>query len=95
MSVHYNTKSVVVGGKPNTKQQYCGTVGGQSTNYVTADSQVKSVQLKGHPLAPPDLLASVSIGITWRLGYSIRDPKQFEEWKDHPATFTYTPTAEK
>ena len=95
MSVHYGTKSVVVGGKPLTKQQYCGTVGGQSTNYVTMDTQVKSTKLKSDPLSPPDLLSATSFGITWRLGYSIRQPTEFEEWVDHPATYSYTPTAEK
>ncbi|KAH7108013.1 hypothetical protein BKA62DRAFT_680695 [Auriculariales sp. MPI-PUGE-AT-0066] len=94
MSVNYGTRSVVVGGKPNTKQQYCGTVGGQSTSYVTMDTQVKTTKLKSDALSPPDLLAAVSVGITWRLGYSIRDPTNFEEWKDHTSTFSYTPTAE-
>jgi len=42
MSVHYNVKTIVVGGKPGMKQQYCGNVGGQATNYVTMDTQVKA-----------------------------------------------------
>jgi len=94
MTEHYNTRTVVIGGKPNAKQQYCGTVGGQSTNYVTMDTEVKTVGLKNDPLAAPDLLAAVSMGITWRLGYSLKKPNVFEEWLDHPASAVYTPTAE-
>lgn len=34
-------KTVVVGGKKDVTQQYCGTVGGQSTDYSTMDTEVK------------------------------------------------------
>jgi hypothetical protein len=36
------TKTVVVGGKKDVKQQYCGTVGGQSTDFATIDSEIKA-----------------------------------------------------
>ncbi|EJD45414.1 hypothetical protein AURDEDRAFT_165629 [Auricularia subglabra TFB-10046 SS5] len=94
MNVHYGVKTVVVGGKPGAKQNYCGTVGGQSVSYVTMDTQVKSVGLKSDPLAPPDFKVAASVGITWRLGYSIRKPEEPEEWQDHPASATLTPTLE-
>lgn len=48
-------KTVVVGGKSNVKQQYCGIVGGQSTNFKGMDTEVKTTHLKDHSLAPPDL----------------------------------------
>ena len=48
-------KTVVVGGKANTQQQYCGVVGGQSTSFASVDSEVKTAHLKDHPAAPPDL----------------------------------------
>ncbi|KAG6918602.1 hypothetical protein DXG01_013013 [Tephrocybe rancida] len=55
MSKHEGVRTVVVGGKKGTTQQYCGTVGGQSTDYSTIDSEIKTTHLKNHPLAPPDL----------------------------------------
>ena len=56
MATKYNVKTVVVGGKPGTTQQYCGVNGGQSLNLVTMDSEVKTLGLKDDPLAPPDFL---------------------------------------
>lgn len=41
MSKHEGVKTVVVGGKKDTPQQYCGTVGGQSTDYSTIDTEIK------------------------------------------------------
>lgn len=41
MSKHYNVTTVVVGGKQGTVQQYTGTVGGQSSDFVTMDTEVK------------------------------------------------------
>ncbi|KAG9083246.1 hypothetical protein FS749_006195, partial [Ceratobasidium sp. UAMH 11750] len=43
MATKYKVKTIVVGGKPKTTQQYCGVVGGQSSNLVTMDSEVKTV----------------------------------------------------
>jgi len=79
------TKTVVFGGRDTVKQQYCGTVGGQSTNFATINSEIKSTKLQGHPLAPPDFLTNSVVGITWRLGFGIWKPDQPEEWQDHPA----------
>ena len=55
MSKNEGTKTVVVGGKSDVKQQYCGIVGGQSTNFKTIDTEIKTTQLKNNSLAPPDL----------------------------------------
>jgi len=79
------TKTVVFGGRNNVKQQYCGIVGGQSTNFATINSEIKSTKLKGHPLSPPDFLTNSVVGITWRLGFGIWKPEEPEEWQDHPA----------
>lgn len=49
------SKGVVVGGNKLSPQQYTGTVGGQSTDYVTITTEVKTAGLQGDSLAPPDL----------------------------------------
>lgn len=85
MSKLDGVKTVVVGGKTDTPQEYCGTVGGQSTDFSTIDTEIKTTHLKNHTLAPPDLLTNTVQGITWRLGYGIDDPKEPEEWQGHPA----------
>jgi hypothetical protein len=41
LSKHYNVTTVVVGGKKDTTQQYTGTVGGQSSDFSTMDTEVK------------------------------------------------------
>lgn len=41
MSKHEKSKTVVVGGASDVKQQYCGIVGGQSTDFTTIDTEVK------------------------------------------------------
>ncbi|QRV96973.1 peptidase family S41 protein [Ceratobasidium sp. AG-Ba] len=89
MATKYNVKTVVVGGRPGTVQQYCGVVGGQSSNFATMDSEVKTVGLKHDPLAPPDFLTNSFQGINWKLAWSIRDPNTFEEFKSHPARYTF------
>ncbi|KAL1690516.1 hypothetical protein GGG16DRAFT_125621 [Schizophyllum commune] len=78
-------KTVVVGGKADAQQQYCGVVGGQSTSFASVDSEVKTAHLKDHPAAPPDLLVNGYQGVTWRLGYGIDNPNEPEEWQDRPA----------
>ena len=85
--------TVVVGGKSDVQQQYCGIVGGQSTNFAVIDEEIKSTNLKGHALAPPDFLTNSLQGITWRLGYGIWDDSKFEEWQDHPADINLPVTA--
>ncbi|KAG6832420.1 hypothetical protein H0H87_001580 [Tephrocybe sp. NHM501043] len=55
MSKREGVKTVVVGGKNDVPQQYCGTVGGQSIGFSTIDTEIKSTGLKDHGLAPPDL----------------------------------------
>ncbi|KAG8737546.1 hypothetical protein FRC12_017108 [Ceratobasidium sp. 428] len=89
MATKYNVKTIVVGGRPGTTQQYCGVVGGQSSNLVMMDSEVKTVGLKNDPLAPPDFLTNSYQGITWKLGWSLQDPNTFEEFKSHPAQFSF------
>jgi hypothetical protein len=56
MRTKYNVKTVVVGGKPGTTQQYCGVVGGQSLNFASIDSDIKTAGLKSDALAPPDFI---------------------------------------
>lgn len=41
MSKLEGSKTVVVGGKADVGQKYCGTIGGQSTDFVTIDSEIK------------------------------------------------------
>ena len=48
-------KTVVYGGSGLVTQQYCGTVGGQSTDYSTLDSDIRTAGLKNNSLARPDL----------------------------------------
>ncbi|PPQ65798.1 LOW QUALITY PROTEIN: hypothetical protein CVT26_000383 [Gymnopilus dilepis] len=86
MNKKEGAKTVVVGGKSDVQQQYCGTVGGQSTDFSTIDTEVKSVGLKDNSLAPPDLLVNGVQGITWRLGFGVFDTTQPEEWQSRPAT---------
>ncbi|TFY69582.1 hypothetical protein EVG20_g3099 [Dentipellis fragilis] len=81
MAKEEGAKTVVVGGKSGVKQEYCGTVGGQSSDFSTMDTEVKSTKLKNNPLAPPDFVQ----GITWRLAFGVDDTTQPEEWQDHPA----------
>ena len=64
-------KTVVVGGKKTVPQQYCGTVGGESTDFTTMDSLVKTAQLKNNSLAPPDFITNSVQGITFRLGFGV------------------------
>jgi len=85
MSKLEGTKTVVFGGRNSVEQQYCGTVGGQSSDFSTINSEIKTTNLTGHPLAPPDLLTNSIIGITWRLGFGVWKPEEPEEWQDHPA----------
>ncbi|KAF9263255.1 hypothetical protein L218DRAFT_902191 [Marasmius fiardii PR-910] len=95
MSKLEGAKTVVVGGKLDVPQQYCGTVGGQSTDFSTIDTEIKSIHLKYHTLAPPDLIANVVQGITWRLGFGLgQHSEEPEEWLDHPADINLPLTAE-
>ncbi|TFK38167.1 hypothetical protein BDQ12DRAFT_684077 [Crucibulum laeve] len=85
MAKEEGSKTVVVGGKKDVPQKYCGTVGGQSTDFSTIDTEVKTTHLKNNTLAPPDLLVNGVQGITWRLAFGVDDPANPEEWQDHPA----------
>ncbi|KAJ6612739.1 hypothetical protein B0H10DRAFT_2051737 [Mycena sp. CBHHK59/15] len=85
MAKEEGVKTVVVGGKNDVQQEYCGTVGGQSTDFSTIDTEIKTTHLKNSSLAPPDLLVNGVQGITWRLGFGIENTAQPEEWQDHPA----------
>ncbi|KAJ1300879.1 hypothetical protein OPQ81_002517 [Rhizoctonia solani] len=88
MHLRHNVKTVVVGGKPGTVQQYCGIVGGQATNFAHLDTEVKAFGLKNDSLAPPNFLSNSWQGVTWRLAFSLSDPSTFEEFKPHPAQYT-------
>ncbi|THH30886.1 hypothetical protein EUX98_g3273 [Antrodiella citrinella] len=78
MAKKEGAKMVVVGGKKDVQQQYCGTVGGQSTDFSDMDTEVKTTGLKNNTLAPPDFLTNSVQGITWRLGFGVVDPTQPE-----------------
>ncbi|KAJ7511260.1 hypothetical protein B0H11DRAFT_2152160 [Mycena galericulata] len=41
MAKEEGVKTVVVGGKKDVQQEYCGTVGGQSADYSTIDTEIK------------------------------------------------------
>ncbi|CAE6439798.1 unnamed protein product [Rhizoctonia solani] len=89
MRTKYNVKTVVMGGKQGTTQQYCGVVGGQSLNFVPLNVELKTLGLKNDTLAPPDFLTNSYQGLTWKLVYSPSDPNSFEEFKTHPAQFNF------
>ncbi|RXW18907.1 hypothetical protein EST38_g6941, partial [Candolleomyces aberdarensis] len=55
MVKHEGSRTVVLGGKQDVAQQYCGTVGGQVQDFRNLDIEIKTTKLKGHALAPPDL----------------------------------------
>ncbi|KAJ3895302.1 hypothetical protein GG344DRAFT_39083 [Lentinula edodes] len=86
MAKEEGVRTVVIGGKSDVQQAYCGTVGGQSTVFSELDTEVKTAKLKNNTLAPPDLLVNGVQGVTWRLGFGIQDPTQPEEWQPHLAT---------
>ncbi|KAJ3759694.1 hypothetical protein EV360DRAFT_41436 [Lentinula raphanica] len=86
MAKEEGVKTVVLGGKNDVQQAYCGTVGGESTVFSEVDTEVKTARLKNNTLAPPDLMVNGVQGITWRLGFGIDDPTQPEEWQPHPAS---------
>ncbi|KAJ8082869.1 hypothetical protein PM082_008726 [Marasmius tenuissimus] len=94
MQKEEGAKTVVLGGKKDVKQQYCGTVGGQSTDFATIDTEIKTAHLKDDPAAPPDLIIRGVQGITWRLGFGIENTEQPEEWQDHPADLNLPLTPE-
>ena len=64
MAKEEGAKTVVVGGKAEIPQQYCGTVGGQSTDFSTIDTEVKVKYLffshTKPPLPNPAILPLVS-----------------------------------
>lgn len=45
MAKEEGAKTVVVGGKSDVGQQFCGTVGGQSSDFSTMDTEVKARSL--------------------------------------------------
>lgn len=88
------TKTVVFGGRNSVNQQYCGTVGGQSSDFPTMKSEIKTTKVTGNPRAPPDLLTNSVLGITWRLGFGISNREEPEEWQDHSANIRLDLTKE-
>jgi len=41
MAKEEGVKTIVYGGRNGVQQQYCGTVGGQSTDFSTIDTEIK------------------------------------------------------
>ncbi|KAJ7497391.1 hypothetical protein FB451DRAFT_1018980 [Mycena latifolia] len=94
MAKHEGVKTVVLGGHKDTPQQYCGVVGGQSTHFAEIDTEIKaclfcSWEIYINILCYLQTLKwkSSVMGITWRLAFGLDDPKEPEEWQDHPADF--------
>ncbi|TFK72083.1 hypothetical protein BDN72DRAFT_378506 [Pluteus cervinus] len=83
MAKHEGSKTVVLGGKKDVKQKYCGTIGGEQWHFPALDSEIKTAKLKDHPLAPPDLLVNGVFGFVWRLSFGIDLPEVPAEWQDH------------
>ena len=71
MAKEEGSKTIVYGGRSSVQQQYCGTVGGQSTDFSTIDSEIKTTHLKNNSLAPPDFITNSVQGITFRLGFGV------------------------
>ncbi|KAG8766775.1 hypothetical protein FRC15_006130 [Serendipita sp. 397] len=84
----------VVGGRQLMPQQYTGTVGGQSTSFTVLDSEIKSTLLKKHALAPPDFIGNAYQGLTWRLGFGLKNPSNPEEFENHQATDAFPLTVD-
>ncbi|KAF5360262.1 hypothetical protein D9758_009178 [Tetrapyrgos nigripes] len=94
MAKEEGAKTVVLGGRKSIQQQYCGTVGGESTNGFSFYDEAKAAGLKDHPLNQPILKVQGIVGLTWRLAFGVEDPTQPEEWQDHPADLNMPLTAE-
>ncbi|KAM5543490.1 hypothetical protein V8D89_002741 [Ganoderma adspersum] len=94
MAKHEGATTVVYGGNRAVRQQYCGTVGGQSTDFSTIDSEIKTAHLKNNSLAPPDFVTNSVQGITWRLGFGIDNKNEPEEWQNHAADVNLPLTAD-
>jgi len=41
MAKKEGSKTVFLGGKKDVRQQYCGTVGGQSVDFAVIDTEIK------------------------------------------------------
>jgi len=48
MAKEEGSKTVFLGGKKDVAQQYCGTVGGQSTDFSTIDTEIKVTYIWPH-----------------------------------------------
>jgi hypothetical protein len=48
-------------------------VGGQSTDFSTIQTEIKTAGLGNDTLAPPDFITHSVQGITWRLGFGVWD----------------------
>lgn len=60
MAKEEGAKTVVYGGKKGVQQEYCGTVGGQSTDFSTIDTEIKVRVSPPHfPLPTPHLLSTL------------------------------------
>ena len=94
MSKLEGAKTVVFGGRKGVTQQYCGFVGGHSSNFAEIKSEIKTTKLTNDPRAPPDFVTSSEVGVTWRLALGIHNPEEPEEWQDHQANYLLDLTEE-
>ncbi|KAL5528063.1 hypothetical protein ACEPAF_7199 [Sanghuangporus sanghuang] len=88
------SKTVVVGGKNDIAQEYAGVVGGQSLDYASIDTEIKTSRLKSHPLAPPDFVTNSIQTLNWRLAFGVDNPEEPEEWQSRPADINFPLTFE-
>ncbi|KAF5324377.1 hypothetical protein D9619_011355 [Psilocybe cf. subviscida] len=54
----------------------------------------RTTHLKTNSLAPPDLVVNGVQGITWRLGFGVKDTTQPEEWQSRPVDLNLPITAD-
>lgn len=94
MKEKHGVRVAVIGGKQGETQQYTGTVGGQSSDFSTLDSEIRTVLLKSDPLAPPDLIVNAYQGFVFRQGFGVLDDSHPEEWVDHKADDSFPFTAQ-
>ncbi|KAF9451943.1 hypothetical protein P691DRAFT_284919 [Macrolepiota fuliginosa MF-IS2] len=77
LAKRHKVHTVVVGGKSNVPQQYCGFVGGQRNDSPYPED------------IPPPLDVNAALTVTWRLAYGVDNPDEPEEWQDHTATMNF------
>ncbi|KAI8989136.1 hypothetical protein BD414DRAFT_415407 [Trametes punicea] len=95
MNERHNTTIAVFGGKPGLPMQFKGMAGNQVLEWSDIDSEIKTADLKGDPLAPPDLLVSGNFRHNWRIAYSFLDEQvPIVEYKSQLPHFRFPYTSD-